>query len=229
MLSKSQARAFFLTATAGFSGVFLWLTVDSMGAIPRQSHEESLTAEVIRGKTLWEKNNCMGCHTLLGEGAYYAPELTRAYVRRGPEWLKIFLKDPQAMYPGRRQMVQYNLTGDQINDLIAFLKWVGEIDTNGFPAAPDMAPAVVTVVAPSVSADPAPPYFTAVCQGCHAIGGKGGTVGPALDGVASRFTQDKLDQWLKDPQAVKPGTPMPNLALDDGTRAQLVAWLMTHK
>ena len=34
MLSKSQARMFFLTATLGFSGVFLWLTVDTVRQVP---------------------------------------------------------------------------------------------------------------------------------------------------------------------------------------------------
>ncbi len=31
--------------------------------------------EVVLGKKVWEDNNCIGCHTLLGEGAYFAPEL----------------------------------------------------------------------------------------------------------------------------------------------------------
>ncbi len=77
MLSKSQAKWFFLFATAGFSGVFLWLTVDTLRQIPERSHEADLTDSVVRGKDIWEKNNCMGCHTLFGEGAYYAPELTK--------------------------------------------------------------------------------------------------------------------------------------------------------
>jgi nitric oxide reductase subunit C len=77
----------------------------------------------------------MGCHTILGEGAYYAPELTKVVDRRGEPWLRIFLKDPQAMFPGKRRMVQYDFSDEQIEDVIAFLGWIGEIDTNGFPPA----------------------------------------------------------------------------------------------
>jgi len=76
MLSKSQARLFFIVGTVAFSGVFLWLTVDTMQKIPQQTHQQNITAEVNRGKMIWDKNNCMGCHTIFGEGAYYAPELT---------------------------------------------------------------------------------------------------------------------------------------------------------
>ncbi|MDP1804579.1 MAG: c-type cytochrome, partial [Acidimicrobiales bacterium] len=180
----------------------------------------------------------------LGEGAYYAPELTKVVERRGEAWIKIFLDDPAAMYPGRRQMVKYDFTDEEKDQVVAFLTWVGEIDTNGFPAKPDMTltgivPAGATATA-AVSAVPthagkppeagaaAPPvYFAQVCQSCHSVGGVGGAVGPALDGVATRYTIEKMDTWLQDPQAVKPGTAMPNLKLPDATRAELVTWLMS--
>lgn len=233
MLSKSQARAFFIGFTVLFSGVFLYLTMDTIGQVPKRSHEDKLTPEVVAGKTIWDENNCMGCHTILGEGAYYAPELTQVVDRRGGPWIKAFLSDPEAMYPGRRKMVKYDFTEEEKDQLIAFFTWVGQIDTNGFPAKPDMntgfvATNATTTVAPTLAADlPKPPdYFVQVCQGCHALGGQGGAVGPALDHVALKYTREKLDTWLKDPQSVKPGTAMPNLALPEATRAELVAFLM---
>ncbi|MFT5679186.1 MAG: nitric oxide reductase subunit C [Myxococcota bacterium] len=226
MLSKSQARVFFLGATLGFSGVFLWLTVDTLRQVPERSHEENLTESVIRGKEIWEANNCMGCHTLLGEGAYYAPELTRSYVRRGEVWLATFLADPQAMYPGRRKMVQYDFTADEISDVIAFLKWVGEIDTNGFPREPDMAPAPVVMSATAVDLSTAPALVSTICVSCHSIGGTGGNVGPALDGVGDRYGADELRAWLADPQSIKPGTAMPDLNISDADLDALVPWLL---
>lgn len=243
MLSKSQARLFFLVFTVLFSGVFLFLTVDTLRQVPARSHEENLTAEVVAGKETWERNNCMGCHTILGEGAYYAPELTKVVERRGEVWIRTFLRDPQAMYPGRRKMVQYDFDEQQITELIAFFRWVGQIDTNGFPRPPDMNAAGFVVSASAgtagkaaspggaataaVPASAAPAYFDQVCKGCHSVGGAGGAVGPALDGVAGRFGPEELDAWLRDPAAVKPGTAMPNLALPDATRAELVAYLST--
>jgi nitric oxide reductase subunit C len=230
MLSKSQARIFFLIATVGFSGVFLALTVDTLSQVPERSHEDNMTDSVVRGKDIWESNNCMGCHTILGEGAYYAPELTLAYERRGPEWLRAFLKDPQAMYPGRRKMVQYDFTEDEITDVIAFLKWIGEIDTNGFPAEPDMKimATASAATAPSTAVGQPPSDYT-ICAGCHSLGGSGGNVGPALDGVGTRFSNAELRSWLSDPESVKPGTAMPNLALSEGQLDSLVNYLMQQK
>lgn len=228
MLSKSQARAFFLGFTVLFSGVFLALTVDTIRQVPARSHEDQMSADVVAGKILFDKNNCMGCHTILGEGAYYAPELTKVVDRRGAEWMKIFLKDPEAMFPGRRKMIQYNFTDKEIDELIAFFTWIGKIDTNGFPQKPDMASLVVAPAgaATTSSAGPPPPlYFTQVCQACHAVGGKGGAIGPALDGVGSRLTAEAIDQRLKDPASVQADSKMPNLNLTDENRAALVAWL----
>jgi nitric oxide reductase subunit C len=235
MLSKSQARLFFVTATAGFSLVFLGLTVDTLRQAPARSNADAMTPAVVRGKTIWDENNCMGCHTILGEGAYYAPELTRVVERRGAEWMRVFLRDPQAMFPGARKMVQYDFTEDEITDVIAFFEWIGRIDTNGFPAKPDLvgpAPLVVAAVSTAAAARPvdlstAPKMYTTVCVACHAVGGTGGAVGPALDGVASRYDAQRLDAWLANPQAVKPGTQMPNLNLAADTRQELVSWLMT--
>lgn len=232
MLTRSQARLFFIGGTTLFSLVFLFLTVDTMTQVPRLTNARKLTPAVDRGKQIWEANNCMGCHTILGEGAYYAPELTKAVERRGEQWLKLFLKDPQAMFPGERKMVQYNFTDEQIDDIIAFLRWIGETDLNGFPAKPDLQqPAAAQ--APSGHAGKAhaavepPAMYNQICSSCHAIGGSGGTVGPALDGIGSRFDADYLDKWLADPQALKPGTTMPTLPMSDAERAELVEFLST--
>ncbi len=91
-----------------------------------------LTKEVIRGKELWESNNCMGCHTLLGEGGYYAPELTKVIDRRGEGYVKAVLMSPIPWAPKGRKMVKYNMNEADAEAVMAFLKWNGEIDLNGF-------------------------------------------------------------------------------------------------
>lgn len=228
MLSKSQARLFFLGGTIFFTVIFVGLTVDTIRQVPKLSNQDRMTEQVVRGKHLWDRSNCMGCHTILGEGGYYAPELTRVVERRGKEWIAIFIKDPEAMFPGERRMVKYGFDDAQIADLIAFLAWIQDIETNGFPPKPDLALPAAPVVAKAEIAPP-PPIFGTVCVACHAVGGKGGAVGPALDGVAHRKTPGELDRWLADPASVKPGTAMPKLPIDEPTRAALVAWLSTLK
>ncbi len=227
MLSKSQAKAFFLTGTGVFGAIFIALTVDSMKQVPARTHEDQMTESVVRGKKIWEKNNCMGCHTLFGEGAYYAPELTKVVERRGETWIKVFLKDPEAMFPGERKMVNYHFTDPQIEDVIAFLKWCGNVDLNGFPAKPPLggkagggspggvpaSAADPSVVSAAHAGLPRPAIFDALCTACHAVAGQGGSVGPSLDSVFTRKSREEIMAWLTDPAKIKPGTAMPKLPL----------------
>jgi nitric oxide reductase subunit C len=227
MLSKSQARAFFLGGTFLFSAVFIGLTIDTLNQNDKRTKSQNLSDSVKRGKLIWENKNCMGCHTLLGEGGYYAPDLTKVVERRGAEWIKVFINDPQAMFPGERKMVKYNFSESEKEDIIAFLKWVGEIDSNGWPHKPNIVikqssqaePETVTV------AQNMPTKFTQLCLACHAVGGKGGNVGPALDKVGNKYDSAYLTKWLSDPQAVKPGTNMPKLPLSDSEILEIVNFL----
>lgn len=230
MLSKSAARAFFLGGTAVCSLVFVGLTVDTFGRIPEQTRAAAITPEVVRGKELWEAKNCMGCHTIFGEGAYYAPELTKVYERRGPDFIRAMLRDPEAMYPGQRRMQNYHFDERQIEDLLAFLKWSGEVDLNGFPPKPMLMPIAVPAPAePGAGAVAAsanrPQIYNQLCIACHSLGGQGGAVGPALDGVGARRDADYLHRWLADPQSVKADARMPKLPLTPGQIDELVAFL----
>jgi len=227
MLSRSQARIFFLGGTILASAAFVGLTIDSFMRLPEITNAERMSPAVIRGKHLWDEANCMGCHTLLGEGGYYAPELTLVYERRGPGFIRAMLEDPESMYPGQRRMVEYDFTDQEIDDLIAFFRWIGEMDLNGFP--PESV--LFGVAAPGgggiVERQGRPQAFNQMCVACHSLGGQGGDVGPALDGIGDRMTQDELEVWLTDPAAVRPGTAMPDLPLSEAQIRELSAFLHT--
>ncbi len=229
MLTKSQARAFFLIGTGITAAVFIALTVDTFRRIPAQTNAAGLTEQVARGKGLWDRNNCMGCHTILGEGAYYAPELTRVYERRGPDFIRAMLRDPEAMYPGQRRMVKYDFTPQQIDDLVAFFQWIGTMDLNGFPPKPDLLQVAVPAGGTVASIGDRPQVFNQLCVACHALGGQGGVVGPALDGVGGRLDAAYIARWLEDPMSVKPDSKMPKLPLSDGQIDELVAFLSHQK
>jgi nitric oxide reductase subunit C len=109
------------------------LIFDTEQRIPARSNSAALTPAVVRGKHLWETRNCIGCHTLLGEGAYFAPELGNVYARRGPDFIKAWIKAQPTHAPGRRQMPQFNFTEPQLDDLTEFLKWTNGINTEKWP------------------------------------------------------------------------------------------------
>ncbi len=227
MLSKSQARTFFLGGTGLFSAIFVGLSIDTLRQIPQLTHEERLTDQVVRGKRIWEDNNCMGCHTLFGEGAYYAPELTKVLERRGKPWIKLFLKDPEKMFPGERRMVNYHFNDAQTEEVIAFLEWCGNVNLQGFPAPPPLRGLLRPTTTTATKDGPPPPeLFRTICIACHSVGGFGGVVGPALDEVYKRKTRDEMLIWIADPQKLKPGTPMPQIEMTTAQREEIVDFLL---
>ena len=74
-----------------------------------------------------------------------------------------------------------------------------------------------------------PAVFNQMCIACHALEGQGGSVGPALDGVGSRFDADYIKRWLQDPLAIKENSRMPKLPLTDADIVELTAFLSQLK
>jgi mono/diheme cytochrome c family protein len=83
-------------------------------------------------------------------------------------------------------------------------------------------------------------FFThqvAACNRCHQLGGQGGVIGPALDGIAARKDGDYIRKSLLEPNAALaegyngPVSPMPpiNLLLGEQELADVLAYLATLK
>lgn len=138
-MNNRQARLFAVGSTALAALIFLVLTLDSHRQFPELTHSENITPQVTHGKDVWHKYNCINCHTLFGEGAYYAPDLTKITELRGEAYLQAYMRDPSQFYDEqthRRLMPQQNLSDEEITDLIAFLNWVSKVDNQGWPPRP---------------------------------------------------------------------------------------------
>ncbi|TAM84336.1 MAG: cytochrome c [Candidimonas sp.] len=101
-----------------------------------------------RGKLVIQSRACMDCHTFFGNGAYYGPDLTKAWL--DPAWKQIwmpmtgqkteegamveFLMHPEKYPTWNRRMPNLQLTETEARDTVAYLKWVAAVDTNGWPA-----------------------------------------------------------------------------------------------
>ncbi len=116
----------------------------------RDDYSEEEAASLLHlGKLGSQAKNCMDCHTLLGNGAYYAPDLTKAWL--DPAWgpngamqaltgkntkeeaMAEFLQHPDQYPTHARMMPDLGITAKEAKGLVAFLKHMSSIDTNGFP------------------------------------------------------------------------------------------------
>jgi nitric oxide reductase subunit C len=133
--TKAMARNIFYGGTVFFFLLFLALTFQTHKALPDRDNRQAINDVVTLGKKVWEDNDCIGCHTLLGEGAYFAPELGNVYKRLGSvEAIKGFIMSrPKDGIPGRRSMPQFNLSEEELTAIAEFLKYVSGINTANWP------------------------------------------------------------------------------------------------
>lgn len=214
-MTNRQARIFAVASTAIAALVFLVLTLDSHRQFPELTHSQNITPEVTHGKDVWHKYNCINCHTLFGEGAYYAPDLTKITQHRGEAYLQAYMRDPSQFYDEqihRRLMPTQDLSDKEITDLIAFLDWVSNVDNQGWPPRPILVTgsyvpgAAVVEIDDTIQRSQAPPGTTPVdaeddprakgqylfrtatpaCNACHSTAPGADMAGPTMAGLATR-------------------------------------------
>lgn len=142
VLTKSMARNIFYGGSLFFILIFIGLFVHShLYIVNVSTNAATLTDSVALGKHVWERKACVNCHSILGEGAYFAPEVGNVMKRWGVqddpetafETLKAWMEAQPSGIPGRRQMPQFNLTDEEIRGLSDFLLWTGTINTQNWP------------------------------------------------------------------------------------------------
>ncbi|MBR9852384.1 MAG: cytochrome c [Rhodobacteraceae bacterium] len=142
VMTKSMARNIFYGGSLFFIIIFIGLSAHSHRYIVNVSTDKAtLTESVAAGKHIWEKHSCVNCHTILGEGAYFAPELANVMTRWGveddPEGAFDMLKGWMDAMPtgieGRRQMPNFNLTDEEYRQLADFLLWTNTIRAQDWP------------------------------------------------------------------------------------------------
>lgn len=113
----------------------------------REYSEPEAAKLIDKGKLVIQSRACMDCHTFFGNGAYYAPDLTKAWLDPAWDaWITItdskskeeamvkFLRDPVTYRTWTRTMPNLHLSQGEAEAVVAYLKWLSAVDTNGFPA-----------------------------------------------------------------------------------------------
>ncbi len=245
---EGRKRRTAMMALGMMAAIFIALSVASFTRSRGQVTPDAVhygAYDAVQGKRVFQGYNCMGCHTLLGNGAYFGPDLTDVYEQAGPAWLEAFLPsaggwptgpavqvqlqkaavaadagasgldDYLKRYAGAAERVQRRggqvshmpnlpLTGEQVGQLIAFLKYTSAMNTEGWPPKPKVdglasplawrAPAssAAATTAPAAAAapagnDPVAAGATLVkdfaCASCHALD-RSKLVGPGWGGLA---------------------------------------------
>lgn len=170
---------------------------------------------------------CFSCHRINGHGGDMAPDLTWEGSSVQRDWLVQFLKNPGTLRPALiRRMPRFNFTDAEVNELTDYIMTVYQSPTvdrdsmplSGYPQG-------------QIELGRQLYYGKYSCQGCHIMDTKTdkGYIGPTLTHVGSRLSAAWIYQWMKNPQALRPGTMEPNRSMSDEDAQALTAFLVSQK
>ncbi len=170
------------------------------------------------GRKLFAEAGCVACHEVEGlrPKEKIGPDLSRVGEKVQPEWLSRWLRNPRDYLP-RTRMPNFLLRSEEIATLQKFLLSLKSQQ----PPAEMVAPRAPKLIAAGEKL-----FRESRCITCHAVEGRGGTLGPELSRVANKVRPSWLYSFLKDPQRHFPHTKMPRYRFDEHQLRALVAYLM---
>ncbi len=212
-MTNQAAKWIFWVGTLVSLLILLGLTIDSHKQFNYLTNAEKLDSRVIAGKKTFERFNCNDCHTILGFGGYYAPDLTRTFTRLGEDSIRRRLGKPaQAFADSYRKMPEQNLSQKEIDDLVSYFRWVSEIRNNDWPpqhSETRWKRSTDRMLASAAISPGAALVLQESCLDCHTLGSRGIAKGQRLEWIARNRNALWISEFLKNPEKIAPGVEMP--------------------
>lgn len=105
-----------IVGIAFLAGVFVLMAVSIKEIYSVPTTEPGL----LRGKELYARLQCGGCHRIHGEGGSVGPDLSFVGAQRDRDWLVRHFKDPKSVVPGSF-MPAFNLSDPEMEDLTNYM------------------------------------------------------------------------------------------------------------
>ncbi|UFS72532.1 c-type cytochrome [Geomonas sp. RF6] len=231
-MTGKGARLIFWIGTLSSAAIFLWMTYDFHRQTPKYTKVDQLTSEVVAGKKVWHKYNCNDCHTILGFGGYYAPDMTKSFYRLGENNLVTIIRNPEVVYAKSfRKMPHLGVSEGEARQLVAFLKWTGTIDNRHWPPQDEKFVKAYQEREKRVHKLDIVDIAVGACGGCHSFENRGRNVAGDFNDIAKRITYDKgtLVRYILNPQSVRPGIAMPPQNVDRETAEEIADFILALK
>jgi len=170
---------------------------------------------------------CPACHANK-KTRQIAPDLSHEGSKFYRTWLHQFLKNPDRIRPlgfiplTKTKMPDFNFSDEDVDAVTEYLMTLKEDRFSGKGAQLDLSDSAVKE---------GQALFDDIygCFGCHKTSptGPGGIVGPNLSTAANRLKPGWIAVWLKDPESVRPDSPMPNFGLSGQEIQYLMAYILS--
>ncbi len=200
------------------------------------------TPLVTRGRALFFKEGCFGCHRIQGlSSGTIGPDLTEVGRERKVDYLWGHIVDPRAYTP-TSVMPQFRLSDDERRALVVFLKSrrgsnpsessVAHFEEEAATTTP--VPESVAAVAASITSAATPAARGEqliqgyACLSCHKLGEHDGAISPDLTYEGLMRDPAWMMDHFRNPRSRVPDSNMPAFGLPDKDFEDMTAYLATR-
>ena len=229
-MTKKNARLIFWTGTLISATIFAWLTFDFHRQGEELAHTDKIDKQVIAGKKVWHKYNCNDCHTILGFGGYYAPDMTKAYYRLGENNIKSIVRAPEVVYKNSfRKMPNLGVSNEELDNLVKFLHWVADIENRQWPPQDEKYVRAAKLRESQPEKLNKADIVLGACGGCHSYENQGRDVAGDFSDIAKEIDYDRetLIRFMLDPQSVNPDIGMPPQNISHQTAGLIADFILS--
>ena len=215
IVQRMPVFAFSDSEIAMVRSVLLSFRVDNPGSKYVEPETQRLI-DIDAGEKLTIRYGCVNCHQLEERGGYFAailddptkgpPLITIEGGKVQEPWLQNFLKAPSPIRPWLKvRMPTFSLTEDEINTVTKYFLGLSNqsLEMRDYASfTPD----------PHLQADGTKLFNAFQCIKCHQMGGAQidpKSVAPNLELARNRLKPEWIISWLRNPEAIQPGTMMP--------------------
>ncbi len=206
------ARTIFWVGTLASAAIFGWMTFDFHKQEEKYAHSSKIDDQVVAGKKVWHKYNCNDCHTILGFGGYYAPDMTKAYYRLGKDNIISIVMNPEEIYRDSfRKMPNLGVTKEEAENLVKFLHWTADIENRQWPPQDEKYVKAARLRKSQSGKVQKTDIILGTCGGCHSFLNQGRNVAGDFGNIAKRidFDRETLASFMRNPKSVNPDSNMP--------------------
>jgi nitric oxide reductase subunit C len=211
-MTLNNARLVFWIGTLVSAAIFGWMTYDFHQQEEKYAHTSKIDEQVVAGKKVWHKYNCNVCHTILGFGAYYAPDMTKAYYRLGENNIISIVMEPEKVYRDSfRKMPNLGVSEEEARNLVRFLHWTADIENRNWPPQDEKYVKAAKMRADQPDKVQKTDIVLGTCGGCHSFVNQGRNVAGDFSDLARETSFDRatLIRFMQNPQSVNPDSDMP--------------------
>jgi mono/diheme cytochrome c family protein len=185
------------------------------------------------GYDLLNEKTCVGCHLVSGKkkSEFHGPSLLGINTKVSKNWLVKWLQEPKNYLPSSR-MANFLLENEEVGLLADFLlsqkmpNETADIFYKDREAEQEIIDNLSEDKLDELVDQGKVVFGRLRCLSCHALNGKGGTIGPELSRISQKTSRAWLSAWIKSPSTYNTHTVMPTFNMTTMERLGLTEYLL---